>query len=130
MPPGMSVSAEFDSDTTETLELILLHNNPNAIPVDQRLIFNTRAQNVKSSGDISECAKVELFQDVAFFVIECGSRNVLLKYKGDEDILPRRGSGLRRVGFLNWVANRRFAEGLIDYNTNVEDVRLEFRCST
>jgi hypothetical protein len=128
----MSLAAEFESDTTETLELILLHNNPNPIPKDQRLVYNTRAKNVKSSGDISDCAKVELFQDVAFFVIDCASRNVLLKYKGGEDVLPRRGSALRRVGLLNWIANRRFAEGLIDYNTNVDDgdVRLDFRFST
>lgn len=130
VPPGMSVSAEFDSESADTLELILLHNNPHSIPKDQRLVYNTRAKNVKSSGDITDCAKVDLFRDVAVYVIECASRNVILKYKGDEDVLPRRGSALQRVGLFNWMANRRFAEGMIDYNTNVDEVRLDFRCCT
>ena len=81
-------------------------------------------------GDISDCAKVENFRDVAYFCVNSRNKNVLLKYKGDERLEPRRGSSIQRVGFLNWIQGKRFAAGLLDYSTNVGAVRKAFSIIT
>ena len=65
LPPGQSLSGEFDSEL-DRLELIVLYNNPNPILKEKRLVYDTRARNV-GRGDISDSAKIELFNDVSYF---------------------------------------------------------------
>lgn len=45
-------------------------------------------------------------------------------------VVPKKGSSIRRVGLFNWIAGKRYADGLIDYDTNVDDIDVEFKCST
>jgi hypothetical protein len=127
VPPGECMSGEFDSSIGH-LELILLHNNPFHIRKNQRLVYDTRAKGVLA-GDISDCAKVELFQDVAYYIVQSRNKNILLKYKGGENIVPRNGNSISRIGLYNWWTGRRYGVGLIDYNTNTSSIELDFSCS-
>lgn len=36
-------------------------------------------------------------------------------------MLPRRGSGINRVGFMNYLQGRRFSTGRLDLDTNIEE---------
>jgi hypothetical protein len=56
-------------------------------------------------------------------------RNILLKYKGGSNVLPRKGDSINRVGIIGKMQGRRASEHKIDYSTNVDDLNLVFTIS-
>ena len=51
---------------------------------------------------------------------------MLLKYKGEGQLLPRNGDGMGRVGLFGKMQGLRFGSGILDYATNVDTIRAEY----
>lgn len=52
--------------------------------------------------------------------------NVLLKYKGEGQVVPRNGDGIGRVGIFSKLQGLRYSANMLDYSTNVDTIRLEY----
>lgn len=112
------------------IDILLLFANPHEIPTGKRINYETRQSAGKKPLRISPCAKIDEFRNVAVFTAKCKHYNVMLKYKGDDIVVPRIGNSISRVGFLNWIRGHRYAANIIDYSTNVNGVNLKFTYST
>lgn len=130
VPPGGSLHAFFNEDENENedennLEVIILYNNPNDIPSDMRKVnFDTTL--IASSKSLSACAKVDAFKSVIFYTVSSKNKNVLLKYKGEGQVVPRLGNSIKRVGFIGAMQGHRTAEDRVDYATNVKVIDVVF----
>jgi len=122
IPPGEIVSGLFDKELA-FLELIVLFDNPNPIPRNASLVYDTQARGV-TADVISPAAKVSLFKSLTLYSIKSKSKNVFVKYKGRGGVEPRRGNSVARVGLFARLSGHRFGKGLIDYATNVDSVSL------
>jgi hypothetical protein len=100
------------------IHLFLLFGNPNSISRESAMIYDTTAHGVHPE-KISPCARIDNFQRVKVFKFNATEKNILLKYKGDGMMASRVGNAIGRVGLLGRLQGRRFAEGKLDYSTNV-----------
>lgn len=130
MPPGGSVYAFFNEDEDEDveqndLEIIILYNNLNAVPVDLSTVFYDTTLIVNTT-KVSPCAKVELFKSVIFYSVVSKASNVLLKYKGNGVLNARVGNSVQRVGVLGALQGNQHAKDKIDFGTNVKQVTTVF----
>lgn len=107
----------------DSLDLIILHENPNPLPSNASIIFDTKAPGVHPDR-ISPCARVDGFRSVLIISINSIGKNVLLKYKGSGLVEPRNGNGFDRVGIFGKLQGRRFSAGKLDYQTNIEKENL------
>lgn len=116
--PGDAVYAFFEPASVESLDLIVLCDNPNPIPRDRAILYDTRAHGAHPER-ISPCARINENCRALAYHIDCRGKNVVLKYKGNGAVLPREGNAAQRVGVLGWIQNRRYAENLLDLSTNI-----------
>ena len=130
VPPGGSLHAFFNEDEEENLdennlEVIILYDNPNEIPHDMRKVnFDTTL--IASSKTLSPCGKVDAFKSALFYTVSSKNRNVLLKYKGGGQVIPRLGNSVKRVGFLGAIQGHRVVKDRIDFSTNVKIIDTAF----
>jgi hypothetical protein len=132
IPPNDAVFAHFHS-STDYLNLFLLFSNPNPLPHETAIIYDTKAHGSNPS-KISPCAKVDFFQKLNVFNLWTsvgsnegeGGKNILLKYKGNGIILPREGTAPGRVGLWNYLQGRRFQDGKIDFETNITTLSIDY----
>lgn len=123
VPPGQAVYSFFHD--RDQIQLIVLYQNPHAVDSSSGIVFDTSAPGVRPE-KISPCARIDYFQRVRVYMIDCHEKNVLLKYKGGGLVAPRNGSGIGRVGFLGAMQGKRHIEGMLDFNTNVTTVGTRF----
>eukprot|EP01038_Epipyxis_sp_PR26KG_P004572 gene4572-6445_t len=123
VPPLESVYSFFQPDSTDCIELLLLFNNPNSIPNDSSIHYNTKALGANPSR-ISKCARVDEFLSAVVYRITCKAHNVMLKYKGDGIVIPRNGDSWTRVGIIGKMQGRRFTRDKIDFETNIDTYAL------
>jgi hypothetical protein len=102
-----------------------LHHNPCPIPDNSQIIFDTKTPGASAS-HISDCAKVENFRHIVYYNAPCSRRNVLLKYKGNGLVQPRRGDSIHRVGLFGKLQGVRFAPDKVDFATNIQMLRFSF----
>lgn len=112
----------FLNPELESHDLFILYDNPNVIPKDHAVVYDTRAPGVNIER-ISKCAAVNKFRKIDVYNIPSKARNVILKLNANNEVEPRLGNSLSRVGFIGMIQGRRFAKNKIDYNTNVTGVR-------
>mmetsp|Transcript_13835 Transcript_13835/g.13914 ORF Transcript_13835/g.13914 Transcript_13835/m.13914 type:complete len:375 (+) Transcript_13835:171-1295(+) len=126
--PGHTVSCHFDSDpqTAQGLDIIILFNNPHPI-AGKDIIYDTFDPSVHPA-DLSQCARVDLFQNMRFYSCDCAGKNVLLKYKGHGALEPRRGDSITRVGLVGKIEGSRRKKNHLDFDTNIELLAVEFSC--
>lgn len=120
MPPREAIYGFFEGDME--LDVIILYDNPHNIASDKAIIYDTRARGVTPE-KLSPCARIDLFNKIRVFYISSAGKNVLLKYKGEGLIEPRSGNSMDRVGIFGSLQGKRFAEGKLDYATNIDTVR-------
>jgi hypothetical protein len=136
IPPNDAVFAHFHS-STDYLNLFVLFSNPNPLPHDTAIVYDTKAHGSNPS-KISLCARVDLFEKLNVFNLwtsvgggvdgkdEGGGKNILLKYKGNGILLPREGTSPARIGIWNYFQGRRFQDGKIDYETNITTLSIDY----
>jgi hypothetical protein len=107
------------------MEIIILYNNPCPPPEGAPVVLDAQTPGASASS-ISACAKVDLFQHVAYYTTKCSHQNVIVKYKGHGGIHPRKGDSIQRVGLLGKLQGVRFARDKIDYSTNINILRMAF----
>ena len=112
-----------------SLEVVVLHNNPNAIPDNaSRINFDTTL--LASAKIITPCARVELFKCVNYYTVPSKNSNVFLKYKGNGVVDVRLGNSLSRVGLGGVVQGLRSAKNKLDFATNVSKIEPAFAVTT
>lgn len=127
VPPNDSIYALFDCNE---LEILLLYRNPHRLPdAGSSIVVDTRAAGA-TAASISPCAAVHNFIEAAVYrVRNCRNNNVLLKYKGDDDLHTRQGTSLNRVGgtiFTILGGGGETKASTLDFKTNVETVDFVF----
>jgi len=128
IPPRDAVYGFFSPDEPE-IHLVILHDNPNTIPTDKAVLYDTRAPGA-SPDRISLSARIDQFQRIQVYHIPSQGKNVLLKYKGLGLMEPRNGNTLDRVGWMGRFQGRRFTDGKIDYETNVTSMSIGYSLNT
>lgn len=121
VPPNGYIHAFFDPSYAG-YELYLLHGNDFGIPPGP-IHYDTKARGM-TKHKISSCAKVEEFNKITVFNIPSMSHNVLLKYKGKEEVQTRRGDGMGRVGLMGKLRSSRAIENGLDYGTNIDEISI------
>lgn len=116
MPPRECLYGFFNKKSA--VHLFLLFGNPNDISKECAMVYDTTAHGVHPE-KISPCARIDNFQRAKVLKFNTSEKNVLLKYKGDGMVIPRQGNAIERVGLVGRLQGRRYAEGKLDYNTNV-----------
>lgn len=126
VPPNDSAYALFDC---AEMEVLFLYRNPNRLPhAGSSIVVDTRLPGATSAA-ISPCAAVKHFLEASVYRVRgCRGRNVLLKYKGDDDLQLRAGNSLNRVGgsIFARVGGGEVKAGTLDFKTNVESVDFVF----
>jgi hypothetical protein len=122
VPPCGYIHAFFDPEE-DGYELFLLYDNPVVVPPGQTLHYDTKARNM-TKNKISSCAKVEEFNKIIVYSIPSNSHNVLLKYKGNEEVQTRKGDAMGRVGFMGRLKSSRSIENGLDYATNIDEISI------
>ncbi len=120
VPPGELVNCDVSPamDTAQgVVDLLILYHNPNLIPAD----INSINYNTKKPLKISPCASIENFLKVAVFRICCKGKNILLKFKGENQLEPRVGNSIdRKGGLLNALTGSSKSDGKdLDFTTNI-----------
>jgi hypothetical protein len=124
IPPSDAVYCFFDPEDDD-LELIILYQNPNPIPSDAAMVYDTKAHGANPNR-LSLCARIDLFHRVQVYSIASTGKNALLKYKGLGIVHPREGNSAGRVGVFGYFSGKRYAEGKLDYQTNVLTVHPSY----
>jgi hypothetical protein len=126
VPPNDSIYATFDCNE---LDVLFLYRNPNRVPhAGLSIVVDTRLPGA-TSGSISPCAAVSNFLEAAVYRVRgCRGHNVLLKYKGADDMQLRAGNSLNRVSgsIFTRVGNAEAKAGTLDFKSNVESVDFVF----
>lgn len=125
VPPNDSIYALFDCNE---LEVLFLYRNPNRVPHSGSIVIDTRAAGA-SAASISPCATVRNFIEAAVYrVPACRNHNVLLKYKGDDDLQTRQGTSLNRISgsILSRMGSGDKKASTMDFKTNVDSVDFVF----
>ena len=126
VPPNDSAYGLFDCNE---LEVLFLYRNPNRLPhAGSSIVIDTRLPGA-TAASISPCAAIKNFVEGAIYrVRECRSHNVLLKYKGEDDLQTRAGNSLNRVGgtIFSRVGGGETKESVLDFKTNVVSADFEF----
>ena len=89
VPPNESMYSFFDPDRG-SIEILIMHGNPNPIEEHRAINYNTTAPGMRADR-ISKSAKVGLYCKIAHYSCSSVGKNVLLKYHGDGVIKPRSG---------------------------------------
>lgn len=126
VPPNDSAYATFDCNE---LDILFLYRNPNRLPhAGSSIVVDTRAPGA-TAASISPCAAVGKFVEAAVYRVRaCRGRNVLLKYKGDDDMNVRQGNSLNRISgnLFSRIGGGEIKAGTLDFKTNVETVDFVF----
>ena len=128
MPPGGLIHGFVDFEA-DGCSLFVLFNNLHPIETDKAVVFDTKISGLKTE-ELSKCARVDLFTDAIVYSINSKNRNILLKYKGGCIVECRDGGGIGRVGFLGKLSGRKFGPNILDYNTNIQDMKILHTYST
>lgn len=120
LPPNELVHGDISAamqTPNAVIDLMILYHNPNLIPGDITSVH----YDTKKPFKISPCASIENFLKVAVYRIFCKDKNVLLKYKGENQLEPRIGSSIdRKGGLLNIITGSGKQEGKdLDFATNI-----------
>jgi hypothetical protein len=126
--PGESLHGFFDVATT-SIDLIVLFGNTNVFDKKSSVYYDTRLPGV-SLDKIADCARVDKFPKIAHYSIACQDRNILLKYKGNGFVEPRRGDAIQRVGLVGRLTGNTALISRLDYSTNIPSLTLNFMLST
>ena len=89
VPPMESLHCTLNPNL-EYIDLIVLYNNPTPVPLDTPVVFETNIMGGRAA-KISPCAAIRNFRSFAIYRIASKGKNVLLKYKENGIIEPRRG---------------------------------------
>jgi hypothetical protein len=93
------------------------------------VLFDTRAPGANPDR-ISLCARIDQFQCLQVYHLPSVGKNVLVKYKGVGLVEPRSGNTMDRVGWMGRLQGRRFAEGKLDYETNIDTLSIGYTLTT
>jgi hypothetical protein len=120
VPPNELVHADISSAMSGegVVDVFILYHNPNLMPGD----INSVRYDTRKPLKISPCASIENFMEVSVWRIRCKSKNVLLKYKGENVLEPRIGNSVdRKGGLLNMITGSGKSEGGkdLDFATNI-----------
>lgn len=121
----------FFGPSEQFLDIIILFDSSNGDTTihesDKSLRYDTRAHGAHPER-ITPCARIDSFQKLHAFRVQCTGKNVMLKYKGNGLLSPRNGNNMGRVGFMGKLQGRRFADGLPDLQTNIDVCLLSYQC--
>ena len=120
LPPNELLHCDISRamETTQgVIDLFILYHNPNLVPAD----VNSVHYDTKKPLKISACASIENFLKVAVYRISCKGKNVLLKFKGENQLEPRVGSSIdRKGGLLSAITGSSKSGGKdLDFATNI-----------
>ncbi len=121
VPPRECIYGFFNKRCV--MHLLILYGNPNDISRESAIVYDTTAHGVHPE-KISACARIDNFTKAKVLKFNAADKNVLLKYKGDGMIVPRVGNSMGRVGLIGRLQGRRYAEGKLDYSTNIEGFEI------
>ncbi len=124
IPPNEAVYGFFDPEK-DRLAIVVLFKNPNKIPSDKAVVYDTRAPGTNPSR-ISGCARIDQMEQVQVYMADSVGKNVLLKYKGSGIVQVREGTSADRVGFFGYLQGRRFNEGMLDFQTNIDRLHVSY----
>ena len=57
-------------------------------------------------------------------------KEILMKYKGNGLLHCRNGTGMNRVGFFGYLQGQQYVDGMLDYRTNVNSMKVLMELST
>lgn len=118
LPPNELLHCDISQAMTEgTIDVLILFQNLNLMPADLNSIQYDTRKPIK----VSPCANIENFTKAAVYRISCKDKNVLLKFKGENQLEPRIGSSIdRKGGILSVFGGSGKSEGKdLDFSTNV-----------
>jgi hypothetical protein len=135
--PHESAYAEFPSSVLG-LDIMILHGNPHLTPRGGRIISDPRQRGVTIE-DIAPCARVDCFEDLTIYTLQCRDKNAVLKYKGFGVLEARQGTKTKISKGIVSIFTRRDESntaspgvGTMDMNTNItsNDVAMMFTSMT
>ena len=120
LPPNELVHCDISQATVTSeavIDVFILYHNPNLIPGD----ISTVQYDTRKPLKISPCACIENFLKVSVYRIRCKGHNVLLKFKGENQLEPRIGNSIdRKGGLLNMITGSSKSDGKdLDFSTNI-----------
>ena len=124
--PGAYIHGTIDDNAVDSVELVVLFHNPSYPLVTGELLFHDTRSPGASAEKISDCAKVSNFRNVNIYSIPCFGHNVLLKYIGNGQVVPRIGNSIERIGIFARISGRRGNSKGLDFSTNIETLSKTF----
>jgi hypothetical protein len=112
------------------IAIVLLYDNRHSqSETSEPLVYDAQAYGI-TANKISDPARIDYYRKCRIYGIASKDHNILMKYKGNGLLHCRNGTGMNRVGFFGYLQGQQYVDGMLDYRTNVNSMKVLMELST